>query len=148
VLDKSFRMKRKSINIQRPGRPHVFPCGCSGILPISGSNKFACKMRSSSATCRVSGILLNSKRAAKVRKHAAINSDTPHSAIRQLMKEELCWRCRKPIQWSLGRGVTPHLHHNHENGEIYGFTHSRCNPNALEKEIDRLKILLDKSPEL
>ena len=56
------------------------------------------------------------------------------------MEEKLCWRCRKPMHWeNLGKGKTPHLHHNHETGEIYGFTHSRCNPSALEEEIRELR---------
>jgi len=36
-------------------------------------------------------------------------------------------------------GKTPHLHHDHETGEIFGFTHPVCNPHALQDEIDELR---------
>jgi hypothetical protein len=55
------------------------------------------------------------------------------------MDKKLCWRCKQPLEWAFTVGKTPHLHHNHKTGEIYGFTHPRCNPNALEHEIDELK---------
>jgi len=71
------------------------------------------------------------------------------------MKAKECWRCKKPLAWIFGRGKTPHLHHNHNHipntgeiyGEIYGFTHSRCNPNALEQENDELRERVRKQDE-
>lgn len=33
----------------------------------------------------------------------------------------------------------PHLHHDHETGKIYGFTHPVCNPYAERKMIIRLR---------
>jgi hypothetical protein len=68
------------------------------------------------------------------------------------MRVKECWRCRQPLEWVFGRGKTPHLHHDHETGEVHGFTHPSCNPKALLHEIDDLrkelailKISLDKT---
>jgi hypothetical protein len=47
--------------------------------------------------------------------------------------------------WAFERGKTPHLHHDHNTGKLFGFTHNHCNPRALEDEIERLKKELDKS---
>jgi len=77
--------------------------------------------------------------AAEKKDHAPIDLKTPHSLIRELMKAELCWRCKRPLKWTLGMGKTPHLHHSHTSGEIFGFTHPHCNPLALEHEIDELR---------
>jgi hypothetical protein len=126
---------------QEPGKLHTFPkCGCTGILPERGqSNKFAVWM-SRASECRVALILRSSTRMAKSGGFQAIDPKTPHSVIRALMEEPNCERCQQPLSWNhFGWGKTPHLHHDHETGEIYGFTHPRCNPNALEIEIDRLK---------
>ena len=145
--------KRKSINIQFPGRPHMFPCGCSGILSDK-SNKFTVVV-SGRNKCRVARILGTSQRVAKRDGCAPINIKTPHSVIRELMEVKLCWLCKQPMDWVFGKKTTPHLHHDHKTGEIYGFTHPRCNSEALEREIDELrkrikeleKIVLDKSTE-
>jgi hypothetical protein len=72
-------------------------------------------------------------------------ADTPHAEIRKLMEEPNCERCGEPLSWEFGAGKTPHLHHNHITGEIYGFTHPVCNAEALEKEIDRLRELLKRA---
>jgi len=130
-------------NVQRPGSFHTFTlCGCSGILPPKGeSNKF-----SQVASCRVSKILGVSQVAARKFGHTPIDIKTPHSVIRELMEEENCWRCSKPLSWEVGAGKTPHLHHNHETGAIYGFTHPHCNPQALEHRIDELEEQLKTRP--
>jgi len=127
-------------NWQTPGSFHCFPCGCSGILPQRGeSNKFAKDMFKKVARCRVGFILMLSQHHAKENGCAPIDSQTPHSVIRKLMEEENCCRCHQPLVWAFGNGKTPHLHHNHESGGIYGFTHPRCNPRALEHEINDLR---------
>jgi hypothetical protein len=135
------RYGHKPQNVQTPGGFHTFPCGCSGILPHRGeSNYFArCNTRTNSWYCRVLGILGSSASNAQECGYTSIDPKTSHSVIRELMKAELCWRCRLPLKWTLGRGQTPHLHHNHDTGEIYGFTHPHCNPQALEHEIDELR---------
>jgi hypothetical protein len=56
-----------------------------------------------------------------------------------MMEEPNCERCGEALKWEFGVGKTPHLHHNHETGEIYGFTHPVCNPQAMEQEIERLR---------
>lgn len=128
---------------QIPKKRYVFVCGCSGILPKEGeSNKFARWGHGRVWVCRVAKMMTMSKRDAKVgKKYVPADSQVPHSVIRKLMKIKLCWYCRRPLKWILEAGKTPHLHHNHETGEIHGFTHSFCNPRALYKEIDRLKRL-------
>jgi len=133
------RQGRSPRNLQIPGSKHVFPCGCSGFLPSRGkSNKFAA--RSGRAwSCRVLHILHSSLHSAKENKHKPVDQGLSHSVIRKMMEESDCWRCHKSLVWKLGLGKTPHLHHNHNTGEIYGFTHPRCNPNVLEQEVDELR---------
>jgi len=127
-------------------RLHTFhSCGCVGTLPKQGeNNKFAKSRSDSGFLCRVASIITRSKVAARIHKYRSIPSDIPHSTIRKLMEEPNCERCGEPLKWEFGQSKTPHLHHNHETGEIYGFTHPVCNPRALEKEIERLKELLQK----
>jgi hypothetical protein len=124
---------------QKPGKLYTFRCGCSGILPAAGkSNKFAVwKDSQSSFVCRVPGIFSHGKAAA--RKHGyKFPKNVSHSVIREMMETD-CWRCGKPLDWSsLGSGKTPHLHHDHETGEILGFTHMRCNSH-VELTVDELK---------
>jgi len=68
-----------------------------------------------------------------------MDSNTPHQNIRKMMEEPNCWRCGQPLNWDkLGMGKTPHLHHNHITGELYGFTHAACNVHAKEEAFDRL----------
>ena len=38
----------------------------------------------------------------------------------------VCEGCKGPLNWS-GARHNPHLHHNHETGEVYGYAHGRCN---------------------
>lgn len=130
----------KPKNYQSPGKYHKFPCGCSGILPKEKrkSNIFAV-WNSGNWACRILMCINQSRGDAKVGKHQPINPDILHSAIRKMMRCAFCWRCHKPMKWKLQAGKTPHLHHDHTTGEVYGFTHPHCNPRALENEIDELK---------
>lgn len=130
---------------QHLGERHTFPCGCSGLLPQFGEpqNQFAKKLGTeASYSCRVYVIISRSVYDAKRRGHQPIPANTSHAEIRRLMNEPNCERCGKPLVWEFGIGKTPHLHHNHETGEIYGFTHARCNPHAMEQEIERLRHIL------
>jgi hypothetical protein len=128
------------VNTQHAGQFHVFPCGCGGILPKTGSDdKFARRTSGGTYMCRVSLILTCSWNNSKRDGHIPISPDTPHSIIRRLMEELNCERCGESLIWEFGSGRTPHLHHNHLTGEIYGFTHPICNPRALEQEIERLR---------
>jgi hypothetical protein len=129
---------------QRPGEIYAFPCGCQGSLPaVRGeNNKFARSPSGREWICRASNIIRNSQQLAKIRNYNPIDPNTPHSVIRAFMDDPLCERCKQPLNWEFKRGKTPHLHHDHETGEIYGFTHSQCNPKDLELEIERLRKLL------
>jgi len=117
------------------------------MIPELGGNpnQFVRKMSNSRNhnrpfwTCRVRVILDSIRCAARKRNYQPINPNTSHSVIRQLMQEKNCVLCGEPLDWELGRGTTPHLHHDHETGEIYGFAHPKCNPRAEAKEIFRLK---------
>jgi hypothetical protein len=132
----------KAMNQQEAGWSHLFPCGCAGFLPARGSsNKFAFSHRGTAFKCRVTRILRGSRASAKRHNFTAVAKDTPHSIIRKLMDEPNCERCGEPLSWDVltGPETTPHLHHDHETGEIYGFTHPKCNPKAMEYEIDRLR---------
>jgi hypothetical protein len=131
-------------NFQRLGHTHTFPCGCSGRLPkvLGQSNKFAFSLGRSGYRCRVASIINGSRASAAKYGFTSIALDTPHIVIRKMMDDPICERCGEPLTWEIGFGKTPHLHHNHETGEIYGFTHPVCNPQALEREIERLKKLL------
>jgi hypothetical protein len=138
---------RLTFNFQKPGQFHEFPCGCSGILPKTRgeSNVFAKagqNHRTRSWICRIFSILRSAEYEAKKRGYKPISST--HAEIRELMKSNKCWLCGNKLIWNFGRGQTPHLHHDHETGEILGFTHPRCNPRALQNEICRLKKRLDK----
>lgn len=136
----------KPRNSQTPNSNHVFPCGCSGILPKNRGegNKFARSTKHGPPArniwyCRVAAILRGSVDGAKKGGYKPINAQTPHASIRKMMEATTCWRCNEDLVWKLGRSTTPHLHHNHETGEALGFTHNHCNPRLLELEIDRLK---------
>jgi len=124
---------------------HTLPCGCSGVLPKEGeSNKFVSWRNSHKRAlgcwvCRVWAILNTSRFDAREGGYIAIDADTPHHLIRRLMDEPLCERCEQPLEWVIARGTTPHLHHNHDTGEIHGFTHNRCNFRAMEIEISKLR---------
>jgi len=134
------RYGQKPLNYQIPGNTHKFPCGCSGKLPKENeesNNKFVRLARKDGWYCRVARIL--SESTSKKGLYKPIDKNTPHFVIRKLMEDKDCWRCRKPLKWVFGAGQTPHLHHNHITGEIYGFTHPRCNPNSLEHEVDELR---------
>jgi len=131
----------KPLNLQIPGKWHIFPCGCSGYLPKAAkNNKFAIRYvkRKNGWSCRILGMFKSSRRNAKIYKHKAINP-TPHAVIRKMMEKKTCWRCRRPLTWILGYGKTPHLHHCHKTGEPLGFTHAICNPSMMQIEIDRLR---------
>ena len=126
-------------NFQTLGSLHIFPCGCSGILPtVRSSNQFVNYARNG-FSCRVTRILNSSQQAAKKFGHVPINPNTPHSTIRQMMQEKNCVICGDPLNWELGAGKTPQLHHSHETGEIHGFSHIKCNPLSEEREIFRLR---------
>ena len=135
---------RVPMNTQSLGKYHVFPCGCSGILPpsVRQSNMLAIGGGGSSFHCRVSVIITASQRGARIGKFTPIPLDTPHIHVRELMRQPNCERCGEPLVWELGKRTTPHLHHNHKTGEIYGFTHPVCNPQALEREIDKLRAII------
>jgi hypothetical protein len=112
---------------QRPGKPFTFACGCSGALPRTKiSSKFAVRY-SKAWICRVASIL---KR---------IDPTIDYAIIRAMMNNPNCVLCGESLSWkNFATGKTPHLHHDHLTGEIYGFTHPVCNPYAERKEIIRL----------
>ncbi len=142
--NKYIKKKRnRPLNVVSLGEFHCFPCGCSGFIPETymDTNSFVVG-GSKGWSCRVSYILASSQCAAKSGGYVPIPRDTPHSVIRALMAIPECERCHEPLSWIFGRSKTPHLHHSHETGEIYGFTHPRCNLYALENEILRLRNLL------
>jgi hypothetical protein len=125
-------------NVQTPGKQHTFPCGCSGILPKYGkSNLFAVVTTNKNFVCRITR-LFASGRWAKTRGYAPIDSTTPHSVIRKMMKQN-CVLCGDPLVWALGSGKTPHLHHDHSTGEAFGFAHPRCNTTELQNRVLELK---------
>ena len=132
---------------QRLGKPYTFPCGCSGVLPSrKGFVNELVTRGAGSYVCRVSSILHGSQQAAKKWGYKPIPLDTPHALVRELMLKSSCECCGEPLLWAVTLGARqPHLHHNHETGEIYGFTHPVCNPKAMENEIDRLRALLKKN---
>jgi len=132
-------------NYQILGKYQTFHCGCVVLLPSCHgvSDKFTRHHRHNSRPgfwCRVSNIIDASRNAARKHGYKPIPANTPHSVIHKMMEEPNCERCGLPLIWQFGIGKTPHLHHNHETGEIYGFTHPVCNPHAMQQEIERLKI--------
>jgi hypothetical protein len=139
-----IKYNRKVRVSQIPGTKFVFPkCGCFGILPKQKNevDKFVSRRCGCERNwcCRVSEIIHGSIGLSKRYGCVSISPNTPHSVIRKLMDESNCERCNQSLKWEFGMGKTPHLHHNHETGEIYGFTHHRCNPRALEVENERLR---------
>lgn len=137
--------RAKKLNRQMPGGYHIFPCGCEGILPEWGKDNAFARFQSNAFGCRVSRILQGSVNDARRRNYTPVDRSTPHAIIRKLMEKPECERCGEPLVWEISPGKTPHLHHNHFTGEMYGFTHAHCNPAAMEKEINRLKRELEKS---
>jgi len=129
----SYRSKRM------PGQSYKFRCGCEGILPRLGrSNILAVALGEGKYYCRVSRIIHCSEFASKRKHIVPISKSTPHRIIRKMMASKVCVLCEKPLRWTIGAGQTPHLHHDHETGEILGFAHHRCNPLDLKPVIRRL----------
>lgn len=138
-LKKAANPASRSINYQQANTQHIFPCGCSGRLPVRKcSNKLAIWL-GLGWRCRVSVILLGSQKGAMRGEYAPVLAALPHEIIRRMMDAPNCERCGKPLNWEFGFGKTPHLHHNHKTGAPLGFTHPICNPHALENEIDKLR---------
>jgi hypothetical protein len=138
--DRAKQRRNRPMNYQHAGEHYIFRCGCSGILPVDKkeSNKFA-SQGNKGWFCRVSKILGASQRDAKRGGYVPIDVNTPHATIRQMM-EEPCVHCGEALDWTqLGRGKTPHLDHDHETGEVNGFSHQTCNPRALKIVIEKLK---------
>ncbi|SRR5258708_39080747 len=127
---------------QVPGGQYTFPCGCSGLLPASSgqTNVFAVYQRNHGYSCRVSGILGGSVRRARVFGYMPVDPKTPHATVRLMMQKKDCVLCHRPLEWELGRGRTPHLHHDHSTGRIIGFSHSRCNPLDLQRRVIQLEL--------
>lgn len=124
---------------QIPGQQFTFACGCAGILPTRrGVSTVFAFWNSDYWYCRVAHILRSSQQAAKTRGYLPIDFAIPHASIRRLMLATHCVQCGEPLHWIFRAGKTPHLHHNHETGKIYGFTHPVCNTQALDRTIDRL----------
>jgi hypothetical protein len=136
------RLGSKPQNCGTANTSHTFSCGCSGVLPdIGKSNAFAVRASKTKSqwSCRIAKVLAASQFAAARKNHVPINLKTPHHIIRDMM-DNPCVHCREPINWKiLGMGKTPHLDHDHDTGEINGFSHSKCNPHAMRHEIERLK---------
>jgi hypothetical protein len=92
----------------------------------------------------VASILYGSQVSAKRDGNEPIPLNTPHSVIRNLMDETDCERCGELLDWSavaIAGAKAPHLHHNHFTGEPHGFTHPKCNPLAMEREIEKFHSL-------
>lgn len=136
----SLKLKLSLRLVQNAGEFFQFPnCGCNGVIPAKGvSDKFVVG-RPSDWLCRVYVILASSKGSAAKGKYTPIPVDTPHGVVRKLMDKVTCDLCAEPLIWDFGPGKTPHLHHSHETGELYGFTHPRCNRGSLAAEIYRLR---------
>lgn len=134
------RNNRKPLNSQVPGGYHTFSsCGCQGYLPENrGKSNLFAHACGKNWNCRAGEILAGNSLHAKHRGYAP-PADTPHSVIRKLMEETICERCGDPMKWELGNGKTPHLHHDHATGEIYGFTHPHCNPLAMQRQLESFK---------
>ena len=126
--------------IQEPGKEHTFRCGCTGVLPDKRgeSNKFA-NFSHGVWRCRISTILNASQAAARLGHFLPMDLNTPHHIIRVMMDTAICELCKQPLIWEFGKNKTPHLHHNHTTGKIYGFAHFKCNTRALEIEVEFLR---------
>lgn len=129
---------------QTPGALFTFSCGCKRILPLDKKSNLFVVCSGKINTCRISNTLRHGSRDARTHGYAAIDPNTPHEKIQRMMENPSCVLCGEPLVWDFGLGKTPHLHHNHTTGEVYGFTHPHCNPQALEKEIDRLRDYIKK----
>lgn len=129
-------------NRQRAGEKHTFPCGCSGILPAQKGvvNLFAARSDTRNGwQCRVAQIINRAQQLAKRTDYKPIPADTPHKHIRKMMENPNCIACGQPLKWEFGRGKTPPLHHSHETGEPWGFTHMRCNIETGSEGYHRLR---------
>lgn len=130
---------------QVPGKLWAFSCGCKTILPPrGGQSKFARwdgspKHNTFAHYCRAAMIIRANTKDAARRGYTAVDQNTQHSIIYDLMNEKNCCRCHQPLIWEFGIAKTPHLHHDHKTGEIFGFTHPKCNPKAMEDEIKELR---------
>ena len=131
-------------NLQIPGGRFTFnrgrTCNCSGHLPKHrGRSNLFVTWQSHHWYCRVGSIIQGSISGARRHGYKSIDKMTPHSVIRKLMRVRHCVLCGERLQWRVGRGKTPHLHHDHQTGKIIGFTHPKCNPLALERRVRELE---------
>lgn len=55
-------------------------------------------------------------------------SITAEALLGLMRLSENCVACGKPLDWNTqDKGVFPSLHHNHDTGEVLGYTHNICN---------------------
>jgi len=68
-----------------------------------------------------------------------VDSNTSHALIWE-MADKPCVHCGDSLDWTqLGIGKTPHLDHDHETGEVNGFSHPSCKPLARKNRIEKLE---------
>ena len=98
--------------------------------------------------CRVTKILASIRASARRYNYAPVDGFY-HKTVRDMTEFPNCCLCNLTLNWDeLGWGKTPHLHHDHVSGKPIGFTHAKCNPLAMENEIDRLKKEIEELKEL
>lgn len=126
----------RSINFQRLGKRHIFPCGCSVILPKeykSNKDVVACTGGIKNYfRCRITNVLGVTIRTSEVKNYAGPKLMS-HIILRKMMNQP-CVFCGEFLDWIiLGRGKTPCLDHDHESGKINGFAHPVCNSFGLRR---------------
>ena len=100
----------------------------SSCIPCKGGS--VCLHQKQVATCRIcyplgwaKRYVTISKQQAKRYSYAAPNI-TPEKVISLVLSSKTCCGCGGVLDWAKD---SPCLHHNHQTGEVVGFTHRFCN---------------------
>ena len=93
-----------------------------------------CEHKVHASHCRIckptgwaGGILSVARGAARRRGYVAPHI-TSSELVALMSNKENCVLCGGLLDWA--KKPAPHLHHSHETGQVYGFTHQHCNQAA------------------
>jgi hypothetical protein len=103
-------------------RCQCVPCGGSRICPHKKYlyQCWHCDPRGWADHC-----IRRAKSDAKRRNHAGPEIN-PEELVNLRRKSDTCFFCEQTLSWSNPKN-SPHLHHDHDTGEVFGYAHPVCN---------------------
>lgn len=131
-------MRKKKLCLHGKTRSDCMTCCNASICPHKRS-RYDCRKCGGTSLCahdkrrhscwecspltRIQGLLSASKSSAKTRGYKPPHI-TAQEYLNLLRSSKVCAACGEPLNADSRR---PHLHHNHDTGEVLGFVHSFCN---------------------